>query len=155
MHCLSALFSEHPSSVTRLTELINVSPSRASKILKHLEERELAVAVHAVDDAGRFGALDIESGRIRGFREKVRRFREVDDDFHDALGNAPRAAAMLGSDRLLVYGIYDVTGQQLEVSVKDVDESTLLINMVHSVQGIVLIKMLFGDNQKVAKVFFQ
>jgi DNA-binding MarR family transcriptional regulator len=41
MHCLSALFSEHPSSVTRLTELINVSPSRASKILKHLEEREL------------------------------------------------------------------------------------------------------------------
>jgi hypothetical protein len=51
----------------------------------------------------------------RGFREKARRFREVDDDFHDALGNAQRAAAMLGSDRLLVYGIYDVTGQQADL----------------------------------------
>jgi DNA-binding MarR family transcriptional regulator len=39
MHCLSALFSEHPSSVKRLSELINVSPTRASKILTGLEQR--------------------------------------------------------------------------------------------------------------------
>jgi DNA-binding MarR family transcriptional regulator len=39
MHCLSAIFSEHPSSVKRLSELINVSPTRTSKILKGLEQR--------------------------------------------------------------------------------------------------------------------
>jgi hypothetical protein len=49
----------------------------------------------------------------------------------------------------------DITGQQLEVSVKDVDKTTLLINMIHPVHGVVLIKILFRDEQKVAKVFFQ
>ena len=39
MHCLSALYSERPSSVTRLSELANVSPTRASKILRGLEQR--------------------------------------------------------------------------------------------------------------------
>lgn len=39
MHCLCALFSERPSSVKRLSELINVSPTRASKLLKDLEHR--------------------------------------------------------------------------------------------------------------------
>jgi D-glycero-alpha-D-manno-heptose 1-phosphate guanylyltransferase len=33
---------------------------------------ELTVAVHAVPDTGRYGALDIEAGRIRGFFEKGR-----------------------------------------------------------------------------------
>jgi DNA-binding MarR family transcriptional regulator len=41
MHCLGALFCERPLSLKRLYDLINVSPSRASKILKHLEERGL------------------------------------------------------------------------------------------------------------------
>ncbi len=39
MHCLCVLFCERPSSIKRLYELINVTPSRASKILKHLEHR--------------------------------------------------------------------------------------------------------------------
>ena len=39
IHCLSVLFSDHPSSVKRLSELINVSSTRASKILKDLEQR--------------------------------------------------------------------------------------------------------------------
>jgi DNA-binding MarR family transcriptional regulator len=41
MHCVIALFTERPSSVTRLSELINVSLTRASKILKSLEQRGL------------------------------------------------------------------------------------------------------------------
>ena len=39
LHCLSVLFSERPSSVKRLSELINVSSTRASKLLKDLEQR--------------------------------------------------------------------------------------------------------------------
>ena len=41
MHCLSVLFSDHPSSVKRLSELINASSTRTSKILKDLEMRGL------------------------------------------------------------------------------------------------------------------
>jgi DNA-binding MarR family transcriptional regulator len=39
MHCLSTLFSERPPSVKRLSELINVNPTRTSKILRELEQR--------------------------------------------------------------------------------------------------------------------
>ena len=51
----------------------------------------------------------------RRFREKARSFREVDDDFRDALGNTLQAAGTLGTRRLLIYGIYDVTGQQADL----------------------------------------
>lgn len=43
MHCLTALFSERPSSVKRLSELITITPTRASKLLKGLEEKRLVV----------------------------------------------------------------------------------------------------------------
>ena len=46
------------------------------------------------------------------FRGKVDLFRDVDDDFREALANAQRARDILGRDHLLIYGIYDVTGQQ-------------------------------------------
>lgn len=39
MQCLSVLFSEHPSSIKRLSELVNVSSTRASKLLKDLEQK--------------------------------------------------------------------------------------------------------------------
>jgi len=39
LHCLSVVFSERPSSVKRLSELVNVSTTRASKLLKDLEQR--------------------------------------------------------------------------------------------------------------------
>jgi DNA-binding MarR family transcriptional regulator len=39
VHCLGVLFSDRPSSVKRLSELINVGSTRASKILKDLETR--------------------------------------------------------------------------------------------------------------------
>lgn len=41
MHCVVALFTDRPSSVTRLSELINVTLTRASKILRSLEQRGL------------------------------------------------------------------------------------------------------------------
>ncbi len=41
MHCLGVLFSDRPASVKRLSELINVGSTRASKILKDLEDRGL------------------------------------------------------------------------------------------------------------------
>lgn len=40
MHCLGVLFADRPSSVKRLSELVNVGSTRASKILKDLETRE-------------------------------------------------------------------------------------------------------------------
>ena len=43
MHCLSALFSEHPPSVKRLSELISVNPTRTSRLLKYLEEKGFVV----------------------------------------------------------------------------------------------------------------
>ena len=71
MHCLCALYSERPSSVKRLYELISVSPSRASKILKHLEQRCLVTrAINSADhrreqvmltDAGTKAVQDILS----------------------------------------------------------------------------------------------
>ena len=40
MHCLSALFTDRPPSVKRLSELISVTPTRASQILRSLEQRQ-------------------------------------------------------------------------------------------------------------------
>ncbi|MCX6143814.1 MAG: MarR family winged helix-turn-helix transcriptional regulator [Ignavibacteriales bacterium] len=50
LHCLSVLFSEHPSSVKRLSELINVSSTRASKILKDLEQRGFVSRTQDAED---------------------------------------------------------------------------------------------------------
>jgi D-glycero-alpha-D-manno-heptose 1-phosphate guanylyltransferase len=47
--------------------------NHAAMLSAHMRSgSRLTVAVHAVDDAGRFGTLAIEDGRIRGFREKGR-----------------------------------------------------------------------------------
>jgi RecB family exonuclease len=48
----------------------------------------------------------------RRFRERVGFFHDVDEDFRGAIRNAPVAQKVLGSRQLLVYGIYDATGQQ-------------------------------------------
>ncbi|NWG12696.1 MAG: PD-(D/E)XK nuclease family protein [Acidobacteria bacterium] len=48
----------------------------------------------------------------REFRGQAALFRDDDDDFRDALRGVPKAAETLVSPALLVYGIYDVTGQQ-------------------------------------------
>jgi len=62
MHCLSALFTERPASVTRLSELINVSASRASKLLKTLEERGLVSRTLDPDDHRREVVILTEPG---------------------------------------------------------------------------------------------
>jgi len=50
LHCLSVLFFDRPSSVKRLSELVNVSTSRASKILKDLERRNLVSRTPDTED---------------------------------------------------------------------------------------------------------
>jgi DNA-binding MarR family transcriptional regulator len=50
MHCLSSLFAESPSSVKTLSDLISVNPTRASKILRDLEERGLLSRTIDVSD---------------------------------------------------------------------------------------------------------
>ncbi len=49
------------------------------------------------------------------FREKAGQFRGVDDDFHAAIRNTARAKEHLGARQLLIYGVYDVTGQQSDL----------------------------------------
>jgi RecB family exonuclease len=60
-------------------------------------------------------SLSALSNLYRRFRETVRGFHDVDDDFRSAIGAASDAARILGSGRLLVYGIYDATGQQADL----------------------------------------
>lgn len=62
LHCLSVLFSERPASVKRLSELINVSTTRASKILKDLEQRGLVSRTPDADDRRKEQVLLTEAG---------------------------------------------------------------------------------------------
>lgn len=60
-----------------------------------------------------------------------------------------------GEESPLQIEAYDLTGHRLDISIKQVDKTTLLINMVNPAHGVVLIKILFRDNQQIAKVFFR
>jgi DNA-binding MarR family transcriptional regulator len=62
MHCLCALFADHPSSVTRLCELINVPPTRASKLLKGLEKRGFVTRMLQAADRRREEIVLTDSG---------------------------------------------------------------------------------------------
>lgn len=65
MHCLSALFTEKPSSVRTLSDLINVAPTRASKILRDLEERSyLSRTIDVVDHRKEHVVLTEEGSRV-------------------------------------------------------------------------------------------
>jgi ATP-dependent helicase/nuclease subunit B len=72
----------------------------------------------------------------RAFRERVGLYHEVDDDFRAAIRaaivNAPEAPRALGSRQLLVYGIYDATGQQSQLlaALKDAFEMIYFIPYV-------------------------
>jgi len=63
MHCLSALLSESPPSVSRLSELINVSPTRASKVLKGLELKGLVSRMLDAVDRRKEKVILTETGR--------------------------------------------------------------------------------------------
>jgi DNA-binding MarR family transcriptional regulator len=62
LHCLSVLFSDHPASVKRLSELINVSTTRVSKILKDLEQRGLVSRTPDAEDRRKEQVLLTEIG---------------------------------------------------------------------------------------------
>jgi len=68
----------------------------------------------------------------RRFRETVGQYHDVDDDFRAAIRNAPEARHVLGSRQLLVYGIYDATGQQSQLlaALKNVFEMIYFIPYV-------------------------
>jgi len=63
MHCLSALLSESPPSVSRLSELTNVSPTRASKVLKGLELKGLVSRMLDAVDRRKEKVILTETGR--------------------------------------------------------------------------------------------
>jgi DNA-binding MarR family transcriptional regulator len=50
MHCLSALFLDHPPSAKRLSELLSVDPTRTSRLLNDLERRGLLLRSHIPTD---------------------------------------------------------------------------------------------------------
>jgi hypothetical protein len=94
---------------------------------------ELGVRRAAVEAPERRDHLSGLSLLYRLFREKVEQFRGVDDDFRTSIRAASRAAEILGCGRLLVYGIYDVTGQQSDLltGLKDALEMTYFIPFVN------------------------
>jgi MarR family 2-MHQ and catechol resistance regulon transcriptional repressor len=63
VHCLSVLFVESPSSVRTLSDLINVTPTRASKILRELEERGLLSRTIDVSDRRKENVILTEEGK--------------------------------------------------------------------------------------------
>jgi DNA-binding MarR family transcriptional regulator len=76
MHCLSVLYSDHPPSVKRLSELINVSSTRASKILKDLENRGLVTRTLDADDRRKEQVVLTESGE-KAVEEIVGLYTEI------------------------------------------------------------------------------
>jgi len=62
MHCISAVYADHPRSVSRLSELIAVSTTRASKILKSLEQGSLVTRELDPSDHRREKVILTDSG---------------------------------------------------------------------------------------------
>lgn len=77
-------------------------------------EFEAAVAANN-RNPDRRESLSALSDLYRRFREAVRGFHDVDDDFRSAIAAAPEAPRVLEAGRLMVYGIYDATGRQSEL----------------------------------------
>jgi len=76
MHCLSVLFSERPPSVKRLSELINVNPTRTSKLLKGLEEKGLVVRTPHEADRRKEHVMLTDSG-MKAVQSILSLFAEV------------------------------------------------------------------------------
>lgn len=73
---------------------------------------ELENAIHKIRNSDRRTHLSGFAGIYRSYRESVGRFQDVDDDFRAAVHNLEWAKESPGLRQLMVYGIYDVTGQQ-------------------------------------------
>lgn len=94
-----------------------------------LDEGVRRCIVDAPDRSDHLSGLSL---LYRLFRARVEQFHGVDEDFRAAMRNATRAAEVLGSRQLLVYGIYDVTGQQSDLlaGLKDALEMIYFIPFV-------------------------
>lgn len=81
--------------------------------------------------------LEALADLYRRFRERISLFQDVDDDFRSAIRNASIAGRLSGSGRLLIYGIYDATGQQLEFldALKNVFEMIYFVPYVDETVG--------------------
>jgi len=97
-----------------------------------LPER-LEQAIRSLEIKGRERHLSALAGLYRRYRESVGAFRDVDDDFRIAISGCSRAVKNLGMRQLMVYGVYDVTGQQarLLASLKNSVEMTCFIPYVN------------------------
>jgi superfamily I DNA/RNA helicase len=62
--------------------------------------------------ADRREQLESFAGLYRRYRNEVRRFRDIDDDFRDAIEALSQRPETDDPSPLLVYGVYDATGQQ-------------------------------------------
>jgi ATP-dependent helicase/nuclease subunit B len=82
---------------------------RDAEIDPHLLERALQTAGATKERKELQSGL---AGLYRMFRERVQFYHDVDDDFRAAISHAHEAGRSLCLEQVLVYGIYDVTGQQ-------------------------------------------
>lgn len=76
MHCLSALFLDHPPSAKRLSELLSVDPTRTSRILNDLERRGLLQRSHIPTDH-RIEQVALTEAGARTARAALALFAEV------------------------------------------------------------------------------
>jgi hypothetical protein len=61
----------------------------------------------------------------------------------------------MGKESPLQIEVSDITGQRIGIHIKEVDANTFLINLTNPVQGVVLFKIIFRDNQIMEKVIFR
>lgn len=73
---------------------------------------DLEAAIRKGRDRDRSEHLQASADLYRRYRETVGGFHDVDDDFRTAIRNAGTSGEGLPFRQLLVYGVYDVTGQQ-------------------------------------------
>jgi RecB family exonuclease len=74
--------------------------------------RELERAVQKFKTTDRKPHLQSFAEMYRRYRGRIGLFQDVDDDFREAIRNAADPLIPAASGQLLVYGLYDVTGQQ-------------------------------------------
>ena len=82
---------------------------RDADIFPDYLDRAITVVRRAED---RREQLENFAGLYRRYRNEVCRFRDADDDFRDAIEKLKQTPTAGDSSPLLVYGVYDATGQQ-------------------------------------------
>ncbi len=119
---LENILTEHPPAI--FAPVCGFAGFKDAVLGTFRDLRDAGVGPRALDEGVRRCAHDdpVRHEHLLGLAEVYRRFRaaaglfhDVDDDFRAAAGAARVAPAALGSPVLLIYGIYDVTGQQSDL----------------------------------------